>query len=80
MEPRSYTAIRNHLAEAEETRHLMRSPVNAERLNRAIAQLEAGKGKRLPLLLAHQSGPTERGKTTSGGRKKTRRYSRASTR
>jgi len=80
MEPRNYTAIRNHLAETEETLRLMRSPVNAERLNRAIAQFEAGEGKRLPLLRAHQSGPTRRGKTTSGGRKKTHRYSRASTR
>lgn len=112
MEPRSYTAIRNHLAEAldqvnddrvpilitrqkgrpavlmsleeyrswEETLHLMRSPVNAERLNRAIAQLESAKGKRRPLLPAPSSGLTRRGKTTSGGGKKTRRPSRASTR
>ncbi len=29
----------------EETAHLQRSPKNAARLNKAIAQLEAGKGK-----------------------------------
>jgi len=29
----------------EETAHLMRSPKNAARLNKAIAQLAAGKGK-----------------------------------
>ena len=104
MEPRSYTAIRNHLAEAldevnddrvpilitrqngrpavllsleeyrswEETLHLMRSPVNASRLNRAIAQIEAGKGKRLSLLQPRPSGRTERGKTMSGRAKRTR--------
>lgn len=105
MEPRSYTAIRNHLAEAldevnddrvpilitrqngrpavlmsleeyrswEETLHLMRSPVNASRLNRAIAQIEAGKGKRLPLLQPRPSGRTKRGKTISGGARKARK-------
>ena len=33
----------------EETLHLMRSPANAARLDGAIAQLAAGRGKRLPL-------------------------------
>ncbi len=104
MEPRSYTAIRNHLAEAldevnndrvpilitrqngrpavlmsleeyrswEETLHLMRSPANASRLNRSIAQIEAGKGKRLPLLQPPPSGRIKRGKTISGGARKAR--------
>ncbi len=112
MEPRTYTAIRNHLAEAldrvnddrvtilitrqkgrpavlmsleeyrswEETLHLMRSPANAARLSRAIGQLEAGKGRRLPLLRANPSGPIRRARTNSGGRRKTRNSSRASTR
>jgi antitoxin YefM len=112
MEPRIYTAIRNHLAEAldqvnddrvtilitrqngrpavlmsleeyrswEETLHLMRSPANARLLNRAIEQLEAGKVRRLPLLRAQSSGRTRRAKTTSGGRTRNRRSSRASAR
>lgn len=33
----------------EEMLHLMRSPANAARLDGAIAQLAAGRGKRLPL-------------------------------
>ena len=112
MEPRSYTSIRNHLAQAldqvnddrepilitrqkgrpavlmsleeyrswEETLHLARSPVNAERLNRAIAQLEASRGRRKTLLPPRPSGPTKRGRTTSGGRAMTRRSTRASMR
>lgn len=112
MEPRTYTSIRNHLAQAldqvnddrepilitrqkgrpavlmsleeyrswEETLHLAQSPVNANRLNRAIAQLEAGRGKRLRLLSARPSGPTKQGRTTSGSRARTRRSSHESTR
>ena len=34
----------------EETIYLMQSQANAKRLNRAIAQLEAGKGKKRELL------------------------------
>jgi antitoxin YefM len=34
----------------EETAYLMRSPKNAARLNKAIAQLEAGKGKARKLI------------------------------
>ena len=34
----------------EETAHLMRSPKNAARLNKAIAQLESGKGKARKLI------------------------------
>ena len=64
----------------EETLHLMRSPANAARLDRAIGQLQEGKGKRLPLLEAHRSGPTRRAKTISGGRAGTKRPLRASTR
>ena len=112
MEPRSYTSIRNHLAQAldqvnddrepilitrqkgrpavlmsleeyrswEETLHLARNPVNAARLNRAIAQLEAGKGRRMKLLRARPSGQTKRGRTTSGGKATTRKSTRASMR
>ena len=34
----------------EETAHLLRSPKNAARLNKAIAQLETGKGKARKLI------------------------------
>lgn len=49
----------------EETAYLMRSPENARRLKSAIAQLEAGKGRRRKLL---SPGLTKPGKTTSGSR------------
>jgi antitoxin YefM len=64
----------------EETLYLMRSPKNAARLHRAIADIEAGRVKRHPLLAAKSSGPTKPGRTISGGKKTTRRSSRASTR
>ena len=112
MDPRTYTSIRNHLAQAldqvnddrepilitrqkgrpavlmsleeyrswEETLHLAQSPVNAKRLNRAIAQLEARRGRRMPLLSARRSGQTKQGRTISSGRAKTRRSLHASTR
>lgn len=64
----------------EETLHLARNPVNAKRLNRAIAQLEAGKGRRMKLLRARLSGQTKRGRITSGGRAITRKSTRASMR
>lgn len=54
----------------EETEHLLRNPENAKRLKSAIAQLEAGKGRRRRLL---SSGPTQPGKTTSGSRNSGRR-------
>ena len=46
----------------EETAYLLRSPENARRLESAIKQLEAGKGRRRNLL---SPGPTKPGKTTS---------------
>jgi len=55
-----------------DTLHLMRSHVNASRLNRAVAQIEAGKGKQLPLLQPRPSGRIKRGKTISGGARKAR--------
>ena len=64
----------------EETLHLLRSPANAARLDRAIAQLEAGRGRRLGLLPARRSGPTKRARTTSGGRPRTPKSLRASMR
>jgi len=81
MEPRSYTLMSlEEYRSWEETLHLARSPVNAERLNRAIAQLEAGRGRRITLLPARPSGPAKRGRTTSGGRAMTRKSTRASMR
>jgi antitoxin YefM len=54
----------------EETAYLLRSPENARRLESAIKQLEAGKGRRRNLL---SPGPTKPGKTTSGSRSTTPR-------
>ena len=64
----------------EETLYLIRSPKNAARLNRAIADIEAGRVKRHPLLPVKSSGPTKPGRTISGGKKMTGKSSRASTR
>lgn len=60
----------------EETEYLTRDPENARRLKNAIAQLEAGKGRRRSLL---SSGPTKPGKIIPGSRKTSRRSKNAST-
>ena len=64
----------------EETAYLMRSAKNAARLNQAMVQIEAGKAKPHALMRGASSGPTRPGKTTSGGKRKTRASSRASMR
>ena len=38
-----FAELRKRLRRKDETRHLLSSPTNAERLLRSIAQLEAGK-------------------------------------
>jgi antitoxin YefM len=66
--------------EWEETVHLLRSPKNAGRIDRAIRDLEAGGGVVFNPLTGKLSGRRKRSATTAGGSVKARRSSSASKR
>ena len=66
--------------EWEETVHLLRSPKNAERIDRAIRDLEAGRGVAFNPLTQKLPGRRKPSKTTVGGSGKARRSPSASKR
>ena len=66
--------------EWEETVHLLRSPKNAGRIDRAIRELEAGRGVVFNPLTQESPGRRKRSKTTATGSKKNLRLSKESKR